>query len=550
MKNIVLALLASAAIAPACAQIPFLTIDSININKINASVLVHGDMWWNGNPSNYHTKGFFPNGTSKTFGGFGSAVWMSGYDAGGQLHVAAQTYRQDGNDYWPGPLTGTDTLTYADSHDWAKIWKINRSDIQYFLSLTAHTTSNTPPMILTWPGKGSSYARGNGGVALTVSTDMAPFVDVNANGIYEPLLGDYPDIKGDQALWWVFSDNGPAHSQSNGKPLKAEIHAMSYAYSRGTLIDNVVYYDYSIVNRSTNNYNNFRFGIRTDMDLGYFSDDYIGFDSSWRLGIQYNGISDDGSLGGYPLGSYGRSVPITGVTFVSLPGDAGSTYVPAGSFTYHAEMSFIGLPVVDTEYDHYLRAEMKNGQHFRNDFSSGIGPGPLVNYVYPGDPSDNTKWSECAVNFPFGNRRFILASNDNTLPAGGSLHYVLALVITDTGTHNACGDAGLSFTGIKTVADTAWKNYYFPPAPITSSISEVATTDPNIYPNPVIDVLHIAARSVTSISVINTLGQQMNLNYSTKDNESTIDVSTLSPGVYYCVVYGDGTTVRRAFVKQ
>jgi hypothetical protein len=28
------------------AQIPFNTKDSININKINATVLVHGDMWW------------------------------------------------------------------------------------------------------------------------------------------------------------------------------------------------------------------------------------------------------------------------------------------------------------------------------------------------------------------------------------------------------------------------------------------------------------------------------------------------------------------------
>ncbi len=49
---------------------------------------------------------------------------------GGQLHIAAQTYRQSGNDYWPGPLVG-DTLTYATSQSWAKIWKVDRNDIFY-----------------------------------------------------------------------------------------------------------------------------------------------------------------------------------------------------------------------------------------------------------------------------------------------------------------------------------------------------------------------------------------------------------------------------------
>ena len=42
------------------AQAPFPTMDSININKINATVLVHGDMWWN--PTLEVAQCFFPNG--------------------------------------------------------------------------------------------------------------------------------------------------------------------------------------------------------------------------------------------------------------------------------------------------------------------------------------------------------------------------------------------------------------------------------------------------------------------------------------------------------
>ncbi len=219
-------------------------------------------------------------------------------------------------DYWPGPLDASGSLSYTTSQNWAKIWKVNRSDIQYFQGLSTHTTANTPQAILTWPAKGNVNAQGNGGVSLTVTDDMAPFVDLNGNGIYEPLLGEYPDVKGDQALWWVFSDNGPAHTQTNGTPLGVEVHAMAYGYRRGTLIDNVIYYEYTIVNRSPNTYTDFRIAQWNMAQLGgdynFFSGsynaelvNYIGFDSTWRMGITYSAINDDGeSGGGHPIGSF------------------------------------------------------------------------------------------------------------------------------------------------------------------------------------------------------------------------------------------------------
>jgi hypothetical protein len=192
MKKVyTLIVLASLFKMPASAQAPFNTMDSINVNNINASVLVHGDMWWNPTLENAHC--YFPAGSPASIS-FVSTLWMSGNDAAGGLHVAAQTYRQNGNDYWPGPLDAGDTLTYHTSHDWAKIWKINRTDIQYFQGVSVHDITNTPPAILSWPAKGNANAAGNAGAMLTITNNMAPFVDINHNGIYEPLLGDYPDI--------------------------------------------------------------------------------------------------------------------------------------------------------------------------------------------------------------------------------------------------------------------------------------------------------------------------------------------------------------------
>jgi hypothetical protein len=250
--------------ANANAQAAFETTDSVDINNIHSWILVHGDMWQNLHPNplafdSWHQSGCNLYGIPYYNLTFAGALWMSGYDNSGNLHISSQTYRQDGNDYWPGPLDSYDTLTYATSQKWNKIWKVNGTDVTDFLSLPVHTTVNTPSSILTWPARGNIYAQGNSGAPLTITDDMAPFVDLNSNSIYEPLLGEYPDFTGEQALWWVFSDNGPSRTDSGGHPLGIEVHAMAHAYKRGTLIDNVIYYDYTVINKSLIDYHNFRF---------------------------------------------------------------------------------------------------------------------------------------------------------------------------------------------------------------------------------------------------------------------------------------------------
>ncbi len=552
-RSIVLLMLSILSANLSYGQIPFNTIDSININNINASVLVHGDMWWNPDLEVAHC--YFPKNYPASIN-FASSLWMSGYDPGGQLHIAAATYRQNGNDYWPGPISTGDSINYATSHAWAKIWKVNLTDILTFLGLSSHTIANTPASILTWPGKGNTYATGNLGISLTVTDDMAPFIDLNGNGIYEPLLGEFPDIKGDQALWWVFNDNGPSHNETKGKPLGVEVHAMCYGFHRNTLVDNVVFYEYYVANKSVNDYHNFRMGQFDDVDLGYYLDDFIGFDSSHRMGICYNGTTDDGVAGGHPLNSYGTSVPIVGLTMIVMPGDAGTSYAPAGSFTYYNnDLSIIGNPMVDTEYDHYLRSRIRSGAHFTNDFtgrgimSYGHGAGPNCNYVYTGDPGDTTKWSECNCSNNPGDRRFIITSNDFTLNAGATQRIVMALVTTDTGAGGGCPDA--NFTNIKIVADTAWAVYQ---STVTAGVSKISQQQyVNIYPNPAHDKLNIESMvsgSIPTIQVFNTLGQVMNVAINKNGNRYEADVSKLSNGLYDVLYRQDGIEQNSRFVKE
>ena len=530
------------------AQTPFLTMDSININNITAAPLVHGDCWYNPAIANDRLCEF-PASSGKNLSYIGS-LWVSGYDSLDQLHIAGQINRQTGIDYWPGPFDLGDSCSYANSQNWARIWKINESDIITFLALPTHTISNTPYAILSWPGQGNVYAQGTSSY-LTVTTPMAPFVDLNSNGIYEPLLGEYPKIKGDKALWWVFNDNGANHNQTNGKPLGVEIHAMAYGYNRGTLIDNVVYYEYDIINQSANNYSNFRVAQSDFVDFGScYLDNYIGFDSVKRMAIVYDAVNADGTSCGFPPNSYGINPPMAAVTLIQLPGDSIGAYIPAGSFTYfNHDASLIGTPLVDTQFNNYMRSKLKYGKHIVDDFVSpgipayGDGSGPECNYVFTGDPAIDSQWSECSCENSTTERTFVLSSNDFTLNANSSVKIVLALIAADS---LAGGCPLAQFTGIRIVADTAWGNYFNPPPQL-----EVQNIIPaqhfEIAPNPASSLIYIKSDlQINSVELYNIVGQKI-LEKAPNSNQTELDLSALNSGVY--MVRMNGCYVRK-IIKQ
>ena len=102
----------------------------LDVNNVRATILGGGDMWWNLSDAQYEIpKG---GGLNSLFAG---SLWIGGVDAGGQLKVAAMTYRQGGNDFWPGPLdVATATITEQECIAWDKHFKIDRSDVEEYVA--------------------------------------------------------------------------------------------------------------------------------------------------------------------------------------------------------------------------------------------------------------------------------------------------------------------------------------------------------------------------------------------------------------------------------
>lgn len=320
--------------------------DWLDINNIRARVNSGGDMWWD---LDGLAKYFVPKeGTATSM--FSSSLWIGGLDINNQLKLAAQRYRQVGIDYWTGPLTidGTASVDETVCAEYDQFYKITRAQVDDFLSHTdpidGHFVPSTdyviPPAILDWPAHGD--------VQQGQSYYLAPFYDVSGDGEYDPYAGDYPYydisndlchsetptmeeelegsvtgsiladqvIKGDQTLWYVFNDKGNIHTETSGSAIGLEIRAQAFAFATNDVINNMTFYSYEIINRSTFELTQTYFCPWMDPDLGYAYDDFVGCDVGRGLGYCYNGVAIDGS--GTPE-TYGAQPPAIGVDFFQGP---------------------------------------------------------------------------------------------------------------------------------------------------------------------------------------------------------------------------------------
>jgi hypothetical protein len=189
----------------------------LDINNVRTTLLNGGDMWWDLDVARYEVPKQDNPFVQKKHSLFAGAIWIGGRDqaSGGNLYLASQTYRQGSQySYWPGPLVQNALdITSDECSRWDRHFSVYADSILKFKRGIQNGTINNPSQIdndiLTWPGKGNPYI---GQIAQMAGANMnhnlAPFVDVNSDGIYNPMHGDYPDIKGDQSIWWVMNDVG------------------------------------------------------------------------------------------------------------------------------------------------------------------------------------------------------------------------------------------------------------------------------------------------------------------------------------------------------
>jgi hypothetical protein len=433
---------------------PATAVIDLDINNVRARLMTGGDMWWNQGISQAAYE--IPKGSKKN-SLFAGSVWVGGFTTDKVLKVCAQTYRSQGNDYWPGPLhdnNGTHSISAEVCADWDRFWKIDRETINKFKELSrngGNTNTSEFDAIWEWPARGngvgveqnasSKKALGTSGLPLFMDArDYAPFVNSNnPNGkaeLYEPEYGDVPgdpkieDLLGDQYIWWVFNDRGNVKGQTKTESIGMEVQTGAFAFATKDFMNDATFYNYKLLNWSTSNLDSTYMATWTDADLGYAFDDYIGCDTVRGLGILYNG---DGNDGAGEATSYGSNLPMVGVDFFRGPhkiyidsaGKEQDTLMKMSAFTYFNNSADprIGDPTNGVQTYFYMTGSSRNGQDFLNDFqgagvpSTALNPGFDTRFVFFGDP-DKNEWSECNCQNPPDDRRFIHSAGPFTLVPG------------------------------------------------------------------------------------------------------------------------------------
>ena len=273
---------------------------NLDINHIKARIIANGNLFALKNFGGSYTTGYeYPIGSEKhTF--FNSSLWIGGFNANEDLKLAGEIYNFIGHDYWTGPLSvknGSVSCSDSVTNHWNKVWKISKGQINYH---NQHYKDNGyQPMneIATWPAHGDTDN--------DQASMLAPFVDVNNDQIYNPFDGDYPLIKGDQSIFFIFNDVRN-HTESSGFQLGIEIHGMAYAFNRtgNDALNNTIFVNYKIFNRSRFDYHNAFVGVFADIDIGNYLDDYFATDVQKGAVYIYNGdLFDEGDYG------YGNNPP-------------------------------------------------------------------------------------------------------------------------------------------------------------------------------------------------------------------------------------------------
>ena len=266
---------------------------------------------------------------------YAGSLWIGGVDAVGQLKVAAVTFRSDGNDFWPGPLDANAEIDGPTCEVFDQFFGISRPMVNEFVAWFADPTSfpgyQIPAAILNYPAMGNTVKKKQ--QSYYVASELAPFYDADGDMFYDPTKGDYPkyDLKGnndcrtnrevplfgDTTLWFVFNDKGNTHSESQGASIGMEIRGQAFAFATNDEINNMTFYNYTLINKSAFTFTNTYFGQWIDADLGNSKDDYVGCDASRGLGYCYNGDNMDEDANG--VTGYGVTPPAIGVDFFEGP---------------------------------------------------------------------------------------------------------------------------------------------------------------------------------------------------------------------------------------
>jgi len=320
----------------------------------------------------------------------------------------------------------------------------------------------------------------------------APFIDRNGNGVYDPppafntvaangplftaeslitqgkdepgVAGGDPNSPADQVMWTVYNDLDEADATNfvGSKSIGVEVQKTIWGYKRSDALGNLYFSRYKFINKGGVDtsaaagdqlgsfwVDSMYFCQWSDPDLGSFSDDLVGCDTTLSMGFVYNANGIDATYRAYnlppPAAGYdflaGPTVPAVGDSGVfDLKRVYGRKNLGMSSFAYFSA----GSPYSDPPggASNYLNGsgrwwKMLTGYAPLGDFTTSFDPYDFTGFSaskFPlsGDPVAQTGWVDGAgtpSSFVTGDRRLLVITGPFSLAPGDTQEVYVGFVV-------------------------------------------------------------------------------------------------------------------------
>lgn len=372
----------------------------IDVNNLNMWVTNYGSFGWDILTGNAGL--VYPKGTTKT-AVFASGLWL-GAEVGTEVRIALAEYSFE---YGPGKMVGgsfdnpsrPDYITYKVAR-----FSGNPSD-------TAHVerAASYPDDQLvhhSW----SEYMFG--AVPYGAPWKLYRLLDTSTPAPDDSVDVPGPDVLGDQMLWCVYNDaDGTLHTNNAGQtsPLGVEVQQTTFGFNRQGPLGNTVFVKLKIINKGTDQLDNMYAALWSDPDLGGFTDDLVGCDTTLSLGFCYNATNNDQQ--------YGSAPPAVGYDFFVGPTDVNGDTLGLTSFNKYINGTDPGS--FDETYN-YMRGFLPDGSDLIDPLT-----GQVTKFFHPGDPVTDSGWLDSNP----ADRRFLMNSGPFAMAPGDTQEVVGAVIV-------------------------------------------------------------------------------------------------------------------------
>lgn len=539
----------------------------MDVNYINAKVVPDGLFFMDSVTS---SPGFEALKDSGTHSIFSSSLWFSGISAyDSTLKGTYARYAGQFNGFASGPLEGLNninpgnrpygagTLSPATELQYKKVFVVTKMEIDSFVAWfncglnpscnqsVSFPGYSIPNSILDWPG--------NGDVSLLQDQFLAPFIDYNSDGLYDPNSGDYPCIKGDKYAFFVMNDTRA--NAAGATSIKTEVRVGVYAFDTllSSPLSRTIFVEYDLINRGTDSIIDFYVSAFADIDIGCLADDYVGTLVDENTIFGYNSDSFDDGCAGSSV-AYNNLPPAQGVTLLNHQ-------LESSVYFNNSFGSANGDPQNFYEVRNNQKGIWKNGQDIvvgGSGVSGSIGSTSIVTkHVFPYDTvSGQPYWTEHTANTPSGDRRIIGTAGSFTFGPGETIELDLAYTFSKADTGDQLTSVDLLKQDVAVVQD-----YYDNQIPSdcyyssggSVSIEENLASKVRLYPNPFSSIVNIEIKDVEIKSIVLTKVDGAiikNIAHPTSHLLS-VNLEEFSKGIYFVQITSEkGSVLTKKIIKN